>query len=42
MSDVRIKSREVMIMSNDFRTIHVECLWVWVSIGDVEKTYQFD
>jgi hypothetical protein len=34
MLDVGIKSREVMIVSNDFRAIHVECLWVWVSIGD--------
>jgi len=34
MLDAGIKSREVMIVSNDFRAIHVECLWVWVSIGD--------
>jgi hypothetical protein len=39
MLDIRAKSREVMTMSNDFRAIHVECLWVWVSIGDHKKTY---
>jgi len=39
MLDIRTKSREVMTMSNDFRVIHVECLRVWVSIGDPKKTY---
>jgi len=42
MLDVGTKSGEVMIVLSDFKVIHVECLWVWVSIGNLGKTYQFD
>jgi hypothetical protein len=34
MLDVGTKSGEVMTVSRDFTEVHVECLWVWVSIGE--------
>jgi hypothetical protein len=42
MLDVGTKLGEVMTVSRDFRAVHVERLWVWVSIGNPKKTYRFD
>ncbi len=42
MLDVGIKSGVVMTKSKDLRAVHVEFSWVWISIGNPKKNYQFD
>jgi hypothetical protein len=42
MLDVGTKSGEMMIVLKDFKVVHVECLWVWMSIRNRQKIYWFD